>query len=183
MEKIPHSLIIEKLKQRFGDDIKAAEEEPLYQQLVFTVNPEKIVDILRFLFDDKELQFQFLTTMFCVHYPDRKGEEMCMYYLLHNFPTNTRIRLKAYIPVSEPVIDSATPVFKTANWMEREAYDFFGIEFKGHPDLRRILNMDSMDYFPMRKEFPLEERTRSDKDDTMFGRKNLTIHNEPTGNN
>ncbi len=58
--------------------------------------------------------------------------------------------------------------------MERETYDFFGVIFRGHPNLKRVLNVDSMDYFPMRKEFPLEEGSRKDKDDTMFGREQLT---------
>ena len=65
-----------------------------------------------------------------------------------------------------------TDLFAGANWMERETYDFFGIEFVGHPDLRRILNEDSMDYFPMRKEYALEDATREDKDDRYFGRSN-----------
>lgn len=173
MEKIPHLLIQEKLAARFGTDIISSEEEPLYKVLVITVNPKKTVDVLKYLFDDKELQFRFLTSLFAVHYPERKGEEICMVYLLHNFWKNTRIRIKAYLPVSNPVIDSATALFATANWMERETYDFFGVQFKGHPDLKRILNVDSMDYFPMRKEYPLEEGTRSDKDDTMFGRENV----------
>ncbi|MCX8487229.1 MAG: NADH-quinone oxidoreductase subunit C [Crocinitomicaceae bacterium] len=62
--------------------------------------------------------------------------------------------------------------FPGANWMERESYDFFGVEFIGHPDMRRILNEDSMDYFPMRKEYALEDDTREDKDDRYFGRNN-----------
>ena len=59
---------------------------------------------------------------------------------------------------------------EAANWMERETYDFYGVNFVGHPNLKRILNVDEMDYFPMRKEYPLEDQTRSDKDDEMFGR-------------
>ena len=65
---------------------------------------------------------------------------------------------------------SATALFATANWMERETYDFFGVQFLGHPNLKRILNVDEMDYFPLRKEFPLEDQTRVNKDDDMFGR-------------
>jgi NADH-quinone oxidoreductase subunit C len=69
-----------------------------------------------------------------------------------------------------PQIDSIESVFGAANWQERETFDFYGIEFLGHPNLKRILNVDEMDYFPMRKEYPLEDQTRTDKDDTYFGR-------------
>lgn len=173
MEQIPHSLIQEKLTTRFGSDIISVEEEPLYKVLVVTINPRKTVEVLRFLFDEKDLQFQFLTTMFAVHWPERKDEEIGMVYLLHNLWKNTRIRIKTYIPIANPVIDTVTPLFSTANWMEREAYDFYGVQFKGHPNLKRILNVESMDYFPMRKEYPLEEGSRRDKDDTMFGREKV----------
>ncbi|HEY8402859.1 MAG TPA: NADH-quinone oxidoreductase subunit C, partial [Cytophagaceae bacterium] len=91
-------------------------------------------------------------------------------YHLHNLPKNFRLRLKTFFPKTDPVIDSLTPVFNSANWMERETYDFFGIIFKGHPNLKRILNVDDMDYFPLRKEYALEDPTRDDKKDNMFGR-------------
>ena len=63
-----------------------------------------------------------------------------------------------------------TDVFSGANWMERETYDFFGVLFTGHPELNRILNVEDMIIFPMRKEIPLEDQTREDKNDLMFGR-------------
>jgi NADH-quinone oxidoreductase subunit C len=65
---------------------------------------------------------------------------------------------------------TATSLYSSANWMERETYDFFGVNFIGHPNLKRILNVDEMDYFPLRKQYPLEDQTRIDKDDEMFGR-------------
>ena len=83
------------------------------------------------------------------------------------------LRLKCYLSKENVSIASLVDIFPGANWMERESYDFFGVEFIGHPDLRRILNEDSMDYFPMRKEFELEDATREDKDDRYFGRNNL----------
>ena len=67
-------------------------------------------------------------------------------------------------------VPSITPVFPGADWFEREAYDFYGILFEGHPNLKRILNVEYLDYFPMRKEYPLEDPTREDKDNRFFGR-------------
>ena len=78
--------------------------------------------------------------------------------------------MKVFTDILKPDVFSATALYRSANWMERETYDFFGVNFIGHPNLIRILNVDEMDYFPMRKEFPLEEQTRVDKDDEMFGR-------------
>ena len=74
------------------------------------------------------------------------------------------------MPIDAPQINSITSIYSAANWQERETFDFFGIEFMGHPHLKRILNVDEMDYFPMRKEFPLEDPTRTDKNDNYFGR-------------
>jgi NADH-quinone oxidoreductase subunit C len=80
------------------------------------------------------------------------------------------LRLKAFIPISEPTIASITDIYVGANWQERETFDFYGVNFVGHPNLVRILNEDSMDYFPLRKEYHLEDATREDKDDRFFGR-------------
>ena len=91
-------------------------------------------------------------------------------YQLHNLVNNQRIRLKIYLPVENPVAPTLTGVFAAANWLERETYDFYGVIFEGHPNLKRILNVDEMIIFPMRKEYPLEDQTREDKNDSMFGR-------------
>ncbi len=98
MEKIPHTLIQEKVASRFGADIVSIVEEPLYKVLEITVDSGKIIELLKFLYDDKELQFQFLTSLFGVHWPERKGEEMGLVYLLHNLWKNTRIRIKTTCP-------------------------------------------------------------------------------------
>jgi NADH-quinone oxidoreductase subunit C len=91
-------------------------------------------------------------------------------YHLHNLKENIRLRYSVSTSLENTDVYTATKLFESANWMERETYDFFGINFVGHPNLKRILNVDEMDYFPLRKEFPLEDQTRIDKDDEMFGR-------------
>lgn len=167
MAELTHQRITEKLKEKFGDVILNVEEP--YNFLTFTVKRENILEILKFLYNDTELAFTFLTDITGVHFPEPK-DELGVVYHLHNMPQNIRIRLKAFFPKADPTIDSATPVFSGANWMERETYDFYGVQFKGHPNLIRILNVDDLDYFPMRKEYALEDPTRSDKKDEMFGR-------------
>jgi NADH-quinone oxidoreductase subunit C len=158
----------EKLKAKFGEGILSAEMH--YDFPVFTIRKDIIHDVIKFLKEDEELAFGFLTTMCGLHYPDNAGHEMGVMYQLHNMPKNYRIRLKTFFAISDPQIPTITDLYATANWMERQEFDFFGIIFKGHPNLKRILNMDEMTYHPMRKEYPVEDGTREDKDDKMFGR-------------
>jgi NADH-quinone oxidoreductase subunit C len=160
--------IRQKLTEKFGDQLIDWEEP--YGMLTFTAPKDINLKVLQFLFDDTELKFQFLTDLTAVHYPDRKGGELAVVYHLHNLVDNIRIRFKVFTDINKPDVFSATDLYQSANWMERETYDFFGVNFVGHPNLKRILNIDEMEYFPMRKEFPLEDQSRLDKDDEMFGR-------------
>ncbi|CAN5571996.1 NADH-quinone oxidoreductase subunit C [soil metagenome] len=155
------------LKSSFGEAILSA--EMLYDFLTVTVTKAEIFNVIKFLKEDPAINCHFLTTCCGMHFPDNK-EQFGMVYQLHNMPENFRIRLKTFTADAEPVFPSLTPLWPAANWMEREAFDFFGFRFTGHPDLRRILNMDSLVGSPMRKEFPLEDPFRYDKDDKMFGR-------------
>ena len=157
-----------KLTEKFPDQLTDWQEP--YGMLTFTAPKNLNLKILQFLFDDAELRFQFLTDLQAVHYPDNKGAELAVVYHLHNLVDNVRIRFKVFADIEKPDVFSATALYQSANFMERETYDFYGVNFLGHPNLIRILNVDDMDYFPMRKEFPLEEQTRIDKDDEMFGR-------------
>ena len=116
------------------------------------------------------LKFRFLTDLTAIHYPNQPGRELAVVYHLHNLVDNVRLRFKLFVPVAKPDVFTATALYESANWMERETFDFFGVNFVGHPNLKRILNVDEMEYFPMRKEFPMEDQTRIDKDDAMFGR-------------
>ncbi len=160
--------IKEKLKEKFGEQVSNFEE--LYGMLTFEAPKEMNLKLLQVLYDDEELKFKFLTTLNAIHYPDNKSRELVIVYHLHNLTDNIRIRFKTYLDINKPDIFTATRIFEAANWLERETYDFYGVNFVGHPNLTRILNVDEMDYFPMRKEFPLEDQTRKDKDDEMFGR-------------
>jgi NADH-quinone oxidoreductase subunit C len=157
-----------KLQEKFGDAI--TDFSTPYGMLTFTAVKDINLKVLQFLFDDETLKFRFLTDLQAVHYPDRKGEELMVVYHLHNLVDNVRIRFKVYTAIDTPDVYSVTALYQSANFMERETYDFFGVNFVGHPNLIRILNVDEMDYFPMRKEFPLEDQSRVDKDDDMFGR-------------
>lgn len=165
---LTHEMIKDKLDAQFGDKILAWEES--YGMLGFTVQADHNLKALTFLNDDASMGFQFLTDLTAVHYPERSGEEIAVVYHLHNLKENIRLRMKLFVPVEKPNVYTATGLFSAANWMERETFDFYGVIFVGHPNLKRILNVDEMDYFPLRKEFPLEDQTRIDKDDEMFGR-------------
>lgn len=160
--------IRERLTEKFGGTVTNFEEP--YGMLTFEAPKDQNLKVLQFLFDDDGLKFRFLTDLQAVHYPDNAGRELAVVYHLHNLVDNVRIRFKVFTGSETPDVFSATALYASANWMERETYDFYGVNFVGHPNLKRILNVDEMDYFPMRKEFPLEEQTRLDKDDEMFGR-------------
>jgi NADH-quinone oxidoreductase subunit C len=165
---LTNNRIKERLTEKFGDQVSSFEEP--YGMLTFEVPKDMNLKVMQFLYDDPELRFQFLTTLCAVHYPNNEGRELAMVYHFHNLADNVRIRFKAYLDINKPDIFTATRLFEAANWLERETYDYYGVNFIGHPNLKRILNVDEMDYFPLRKEYPLEDQTRKDKDDEMFGR-------------
>jgi NADH-quinone oxidoreductase subunit C len=165
---VDNAYIKQRLTEHFGEQVSNFEEQ--YGMLSFESPKDLNLKLLQFLYDDPELSFQFLTDLTAVHYPNQKGRELAVVYHLHNLVDNIRIRYKVFTDIERPDVFTATKLFSSANWMERETYDFYGINFVGHPNLKRILNVDEMNYFPMRKEYPLEDQTRIDKDDAMFGR-------------
>lgn len=165
---ITNEIIKQRLIEKFGEQVTGFEEP--YGMLSFEAPKEMNLKVLNFLYDDDELKFRFMTDLTGVHYPDQAGRELAVVYHLHNLVDNIRIRFKVFTDINKPDIYTASGLFSAANWMERETYDFFGVNFVGHPNLKRILNVGEMDYFPLRKEFPLEDQTRIDKDDEMFGR-------------
>lgn len=167
MAKLINDELIARLNSRFEGRFNRIEES--YGLLTIETAKEDILDILEFLKTDETLQFGYLTDITAVHYPELP-KELAVVYHLHSLVNNVRIRIKVFLEGTYPAIPTATVLWNGANWMERETYDFFGIQFVGHPDLRRILNVDDMEVFPMRKEYPLEDPNREDKKDFFFGR-------------
>ena len=168
MELAIHNTIEEKLKSLLGEQYEG--KHPEHDFMVYHIHKSRIVESLELLKTDADLNFHFLTTLCASHFPENKGAEFAMMYQLHNMYQNVRIRIKTQLPENELSLPSITHLWPSANWMERQEFDFFGINFEGHPDLRRILNMDEMNYFPLRKEYRLEDAGRDDKDDKFFGR-------------
>lgn len=167
MGTLSNQVVIQKLTARFADKISVPTEP--FGLLTLETNTETIAEVLRFLKEDKELQFNYLTDITGIHYPEQELAIGVIYHL-HSLMHNVRIRIKVFLSAANPSIPTATTLWQGANWMERETFDFYGVQFEGHPDLRRILNVDDMTVFPMRKEYPLEDPNRVDKKDLFFGR-------------
>ncbi|MCX6167377.1 MAG: NADH-quinone oxidoreductase subunit C [Sphingobacteriales bacterium] len=167
MGTLSNQVVIQKLTARFADKISVPTEP--FGLLTLETNAETIAELLRFLKEDKELQFNYLTDITGIHYPEQELAIGVIYHL-HSLTHNVRIRIKVFLSAANPSIPTATTLWEGSNWMERETYDFYGVQFEGHPDLRRILNVDDMTVFPMRKEYPLEDPNRVDKKDLFFGR-------------
>ena len=159
--------VLEAINREFPEAVISSSEP--YGFLTVEVKKEELKKVIHHL-KESSLNFMFLTDICGVHYPDHKEKELGVIYHLHNLQENFRIRIKSFFPKDNAEVDSITDLYSGANWMERETYDFYGITFKGHPDLRVILNMEELGYHPLLKEYALEDGTRTDKDDSMFGR-------------
>ncbi|MBK9641392.1 MAG: NADH-quinone oxidoreductase subunit C [Saprospiraceae bacterium] len=168
MSGISHEQISSHVTTQLGDVLTMIPDE--YGIFTAEVPLNQLYRVVHFLFKDPALEFNFLTDICGVHYPDDADRELAVVYHIQSMRRNTRMRVKAFIPITKPEVPSLTGIYASANWMERETYDFYGVQFLGHPDLRRILNMDEMVDFPLRKEFPLEDPLREDKKDYHFGR-------------
>ncbi|MES2112124.1 MAG: NADH-quinone oxidoreductase subunit C [Bacteroidota bacterium] len=167
MGKISNEELLSKIDAQFPGQLTSTGEP--FGLLTLETGREQIIDILTWLKNDAVLQFIYLTDITAIHYPETE-KPIGVIYHLHSLVNNVRIRIKVFLTDSDTHIPTASGIWNGANWMERETYDFFGVIFDGHPDLRRILNVDDMTAFPMRREFPLEDPNRVDKKDYFFGR-------------
>ncbi|MBI2677759.1 MAG: NADH-quinone oxidoreductase subunit C [Candidatus Koribacter versatilis] len=154
---------VARLKRLYGSAIKEA--LTYLGQNYLVVNKEAAFDVLRAIRDDEN--FDYLVDVTCVHYPDR-AEPFEIVWILYSFPHNERLRVKASVKEGEKAA-SVVALWPTANWLEREAYDMFGVEFDGHPDMRRILLPDGWKGFPLRKDYGIIQQ------DTEWVKINLGI--------
>ena len=143
--------LVKKLKAKFGEAIGDASE--FIGQLSVTVAGEQIVAVCDFLKSDPETSFNYLSDLTCVHYPDRRDAPFEVVYNLFSIDANERVRLKVR---TAGAVASVTGVWPSANWLEREVFDLFGVSFANHPDLRRLLLPPDWEGHPLRKDYPLE---------------------------
>jgi NADH-quinone oxidoreductase subunit C len=155
--------VARRVRERFRSAIK--DSLTYLGQNYFVVDAASITSICGYLKHEEE--FNYLVDVTAVDYPKRE-KRFELVYILYSFPRNTRVRVKASIAENEP-IDSVTPVWQTANWLEREVYDMFGIRFAGHPDLKRILLPDGWQGHPLRKDYSIL------KQDEQWVQENLHI--------
>jgi NADH-quinone oxidoreductase subunit C len=145
------ALAVERLQARFGDAV--LEHGSFRDQHWAVVASSRWLEIAGWLRDDSETDYNVLVDVTAVHRPHR-NPPMEIVAHLYSHSRNDYLRLKTRVPDTGPV-DSLTPLWRSAGWNEREAFDMFGIVFQGHPDLRRILMPEDYTDFPLRKELPL----------------------------
>ena len=143
------------IKLQFGESVITGVNTHLLQPSL-TIQTDKIADVCKYLHQHPECYFDFLT---CVTGLDNGPETATVevIYHLYSIPFEHRLTLKVVADRNEPKVPSVTPIWGTANWYEREAYDMVGIIFEGHPDLRRILLPGDWDGFPLRKDYEEQE--------------------------
>lgn len=151
--------VLNQLQTEFGDailELQEAQDMP-----VLICKKDKILDILTYMRDNPELDCKMLTDITAVDYlkyPIKQRQRFAVVYHLYSLEKGHRFRLKVPLGLADLSIDSAVSLWKTANWLEREVWDMYGIRFKGHPNLKRILNHIEFEGHPLRKDYPIERR-------------------------
>ncbi len=164
---LDYTLFFKTLNDRFGDAILGNSE--FRSQHVLRVKREALVPVMKFLRDDPSAKFEMLTDVTCLdglRLPDDMQkdhpERFAVVYQLTSISHNARLRVKAFVPEDPCEIDTVSTLWESAHWGEREVFDFFGVIFKGHPDLKRILMPDNYEGHPLRKDYPLKGRGERD---------------------
>jgi NADH-quinone oxidoreductase subunit C len=147
--------LVKKLHDKFAGAVIEATE--FLGQLSIRIEPSRVVDVCDFLKQDVATPFNYLSDLTCAHYPDHREAPFEVIYNLYSISANERVRLKAWVNTEGgDGIESVTGVWPSADWPEREVYDLFGVKFRNHPDLRRILLPPDWEGHPLRKDYPLE---------------------------
>ena len=150
---------LEDLEKKINSELttKINESKILHNQLYLSIDSEDLINVILFLKTNNDLRFRQLIDITAVDYPENPQRFKMVYlFLSHEF--NQRIILSYFINENE-VIASLTNIFPSSNWMEREVFDMYGVKFKDHPDLRRILTDYGFEGHPLRKDFPLTGHT------------------------
>lgn len=148
-------MLIEKIKNRFASAVLEAQESRGQNTIV--VDRERALEVFQALRDEPEFAFAMLADVTAVDWLERDPRFEVVYHL-KSLSQSDRLRVKIRVAAGDPWVHSAYPVWKSADWLERECFDMFGIDFKGHPDLRRILLYDSFTGHPLRKDYPYQKR-------------------------
>ena len=146
--------VVEALKEKFPEKVEEV-TDPLGDK-VFTFESDALLEIARFL-REKPYEYTMLLDLTCVDYIEESPRFEMVYHLL-SLKSKDRIRLKTRLPEGSLKIESLTSIWRNANWLEREVYDMFGIQFANHPYLRRIFMWDGFEGYPLRKDYPLRKR-------------------------
>ena len=145
-------LVVVRLKEKFPK--YNFETSEFRNELTVKLDKKNIVKVCKFLKENEELEFKLCEDVTAIDWAKRTDRFTVVYHIF-SLKHNYRLRLKADVDESDCSVDSVTSVWKSANWAEREAYDMYGIKFKGHPDLRRMYMPEEFEYHPLRKDFPL----------------------------
>jgi NADH-quinone oxidoreductase subunit C len=146
--------IAEMIKEKFPEQV--VEVINAKDQVSVVIKRDQSFAILKYLHDDPMLSFDHLRDLTAVDWSKKKEVRFEVVYNLLSLKFRHIIRIKAQVPENDPKIGTVVPIWEGANWHERECYDMFGIEFVGHPDLRRILMPEDWEGFPLRKDYPLK---------------------------
>ena len=147
--------IIDRIKSKFSDALIEAKMDR--GDAVAIVKRDAWFDVVKYLKEDSECRMDHFIDLTCVDWPDDPDRFEVVLHL-RSQALNYRIRIKTRAAAVDPVLPSLTPIYKGANWFEREAYDMYGVKFQGHPDMRRILLWEAFEGHPLRKDYPKERR-------------------------
>ncbi len=152
--KLLAKAIAESLQARYPEEVREIRE--FRDQVAVVVKKDRMKEIMEYLHDTPQLCFSYLRDICGVDYRGRKEPRFEVVYQLYSVSHQHAIRIRVEVPEGDSVVDSVIDIWDGANWLERECYDMFGIRFKGHPDLRRILMPEDWDGYPLRKDYPLK---------------------------